>query len=109
MDSRRRREVENESGLTLGDAKTVSFSLPEGGIYSKEHDHSWMLTSELVASTLRFVLSLQALFTNSCIDERGEAAEEEEDHTYELLLTAQTKVPPPSQESKSNKGACWEN
>uniref|UniRef100_A0A667YXZ2 Ankyrin repeat and sterile alpha motif domain containing 1A n=1 Tax=Myripristis murdjan TaxID=586833 RepID=A0A667YXZ2_9TELE len=29
------------------------------------------------------------------IDERGEPAEEEEDHTYELLLTAQTKVPPP--------------
>uniref|UniRef100_A0A8C4HFT2 Ankyrin repeat and sterile alpha motif domain containing 1A n=1 Tax=Dicentrarchus labrax TaxID=13489 RepID=A0A8C4HFT2_DICLA len=30
--------------------------------------------------------------------------EEEEDHTYELLLTAQTKVPPPSQEYQSNKG-----
>ncbi|XP_013865976.1 ankyrin repeat and SAM domain-containing protein 1A isoform X14 [Austrofundulus limnaeus] len=49
------------------------------------------------------VISSEALFTNSCIDQRGEAAEEEEDHTYELLLTAQTKVPPPSQESKSNK------
>uniref|UniRef100_A0A4W6DE33 Ankyrin repeat and sterile alpha motif domain containing 1A n=1 Tax=Lates calcarifer TaxID=8187 RepID=A0A4W6DE33_LATCA len=34
----------------------------------------------------------------------GEPVEEEEDHTYELLLTAQTKVPPPSQESKSHKG-----
>uniref|UniRef100_A0A3B4V885 Ankyrin repeat and sterile alpha motif domain containing 1A n=1 Tax=Seriola dumerili TaxID=41447 RepID=A0A3B4V885_SERDU len=29
--------------------------------------------------------------------------EEEEDHTYELLLTAQTKVPPPSHESYSHK------
>ncbi|XP_076596974.1 ankyrin repeat and SAM domain-containing protein 1A isoform X3 [Chaetodon auriga] len=44
----------------------------------------------------------EALYTNSSIDERGELAEEE-DHTYELLLTAQTKVPPPSQESQSNK------
>ncbi|KAM9350813.1 ankyrin repeat and SAM domain-containing protein 1A [Symphorus nematophorus] len=45
----------------------------------------------------------EALYTNSSIDERGELVEEEEDHTYELLLTAQTKVPLPSQESKSNK------
>ncbi|XP_041800932.1 ankyrin repeat and SAM domain-containing protein 1A-like isoform X2 [Chelmon rostratus] len=44
----------------------------------------------------------EALYTNSSIDERGEPAEEE-DHTYELLLTAQTKVPPPSQEFQSNK------
>uniref|UniRef100_A0A8C5I5F5 Ankyrin repeat and SAM domain-containing protein 1A-like n=1 Tax=Gouania willdenowi TaxID=441366 RepID=A0A8C5I5F5_GOUWI len=38
---------------------------------------------------------------------RGERAEEEkevEDHTYELLLTAQTKMPPPSQESQSHDG-----
>ncbi|XP_070695197.1 ankyrin repeat and SAM domain-containing protein 1A isoform X2 [Pempheris klunzingeri] len=42
----------------------------------------------------------EALYTNSSIDERGEP---EEDHTYELLLTAQTKVPPPSQESQFNK------
>ncbi|XP_019113529.1 ankyrin repeat and SAM domain-containing protein 1A isoform X3 [Larimichthys crocea] len=39
----------------------------------------------------------KALYTNS------KPMEEEEDHTYELLLTAQTKVPPPSQESQSNK------
>ncbi|XP_034551894.1 ankyrin repeat and SAM domain-containing protein 1A isoform X3 [Notolabrus celidotus] len=45
----------------------------------------------------------EALFTNSSIDERCERVEEEEDHTYELLLTAQTKVPPPSQESQSSK------
>ncbi|KAM4563179.1 ankyrin repeat and SAM domain-containing protein 1A isoform 3-T3 [Odontesthes bonariensis] len=48
-------------------------------------------------------MSSEALYTNSSIDERGEPAEEEEDHTYELLLTAQTKVPPPSHESQSNK------
>ncbi|XP_077405349.1 ankyrin repeat and SAM domain-containing protein 1A isoform X4 [Vanacampus margaritifer] len=47
--------------------------------------------------------SSEVLFTNSSIDERGEAAEEEEDHTYELLLTAQTKVPLPSQESQFHK------
>lgn len=48
----------------------------------------------------------QALFTNSSADDRGEPLEEEEeeDHTYELLLTAQTKVPPPSQEALSSKG-----
>ncbi|XP_031701334.1 ankyrin repeat and SAM domain-containing protein 1A isoform X1 [Anarrhichthys ocellatus] len=44
----------------------------------------------------------EALYTNSSIAERGEPVEEE-DHTYELLLTAQTKHPPPSHESKSNK------
>uniref|UniRef100_A0A7N8XNJ7 Ankyrin repeat and sterile alpha motif domain containing 1A n=1 Tax=Mastacembelus armatus TaxID=205130 RepID=A0A7N8XNJ7_9TELE len=38
----------------------------------------------------------------SFIDEKGEAVEEE-DHTYELLLTAQTKVPPPIQESHTHK------
>ncbi|XP_039656054.1 ankyrin repeat and SAM domain-containing protein 1A-like isoform X1 [Perca fluviatilis] len=47
-------------------------------------------------------VSSEALYTNSSIDERGEPVEEE-DHTYELLLTAQTKHPPPSQESQSNK------
>ncbi|XP_008300882.1 ankyrin repeat and SAM domain-containing protein 1A isoform X3 [Stegastes partitus] len=48
-------------------------------------------------------VSSEALYTNSSIDERGEPVEEEEDHTYELLLTAQTKVPPPNQESQSHK------
>ncbi|XP_044067421.1 ankyrin repeat and SAM domain-containing protein 1A-like isoform X12 [Siniperca chuatsi] len=49
-------------------------------------------------------VSSKALYTNSSIDERGELVEkQEEDHTYELLLTAQTKHPPPSQESQSNK------
>lgn len=50
---------------------------------------------------------LQALFTNSSIDERVEPVEEEEeeeDHTYELLLTAQTKVPSLKQDFQSNKG-----
>lgn len=49
-------------------------------------------------------LYLKALYTNSSTDEKGEQGEEEEDHTYELLLTAQTKVPPPNQESQSTKG-----
>ncbi|XP_034028760.1 ankyrin repeat and SAM domain-containing protein 1A isoform X2 [Thalassophryne amazonica] len=47
--------------------------------------------------------SSEALYTNSSIDERGEPEEEEEDHTYELLLTAQTKVPPPTQNSHFHK------
>ncbi|CAN9515336.1 unnamed protein product [Ophioblennius macclurei] len=46
-------------------------------------------------------VSSEALYTSSSIDERGEPAEEEEDHTYELLLTAQTKVPAPSPEPPS--------
>ncbi|XP_031422453.1 ankyrin repeat and SAM domain-containing protein 1A isoform X3 [Clupea harengus] len=37
--------------------------------------------------------SSEAVYTNSRIDERGETAEDEEDHTYELLLSAETKVP----------------
>ncbi|KAI1892966.1 hypothetical protein AGOR_G00138940 [Albula goreensis] len=37
-------------------------------------------------------VSSEALYTNSSIDERPEVAEEE-DHTYELLLSAQTKLP----------------
>ncbi|XP_061545851.1 ankyrin repeat and SAM domain-containing protein 1A-like isoform X1 [Phycodurus eques] len=48
-------------------------------------------------------VSSEALFTNNSIDERGETAKEEEDHTYELLLTAQTKVPLPSLESQFHK------
>ncbi|KAL2104207.1 hypothetical protein ACEWY4_001075 [Coilia grayii] len=36
--------------------------------------------------------SSEAVYTNSSIDERGEMADEE-DHTYELLLSAETKVP----------------
>ncbi|CAL8367454.1 unnamed protein product [Lota lota] len=41
-------------------------------------------------------VSSEALYTHSSIDERGEPAEEEEDHTYELLFSAQTKTPPSS-------------
>uniref|UniRef100_A0A3Q2YED3 Ankyrin repeat and sterile alpha motif domain containing 1A n=1 Tax=Hippocampus comes TaxID=109280 RepID=A0A3Q2YED3_HIPCM len=37
------------------------------------------------------------------VHDSRETAVEEEDHTYELLLTAQTKVPPPSQESQFHK------
>ncbi|XP_063064675.1 ankyrin repeat and SAM domain-containing protein 1A-like isoform X3 [Engraulis encrasicolus] len=36
--------------------------------------------------------SSEAVYTNSSIDERAEMADEE-DHTYELLLSAETKVP----------------
>lgn len=59
----------------------------------------------LLLSSVLLPLLLQALYTNSSINERCERVEEE-DHTYELLLTAQTKVPPPSQESQSHKGKC---
>ncbi|XP_041860025.1 ankyrin repeat and SAM domain-containing protein 1A-like isoform X1 [Melanotaenia boesemani] len=48
-------------------------------------------------------MSSETLYTCSSIDERGKPVEEEEDHTYELLLTAQTKIPPPSQEYQSKK------
>jgi len=58
-------------------------------------------TCFIIAS--RFPLHPQALYPNSSIDERGEKVPEE-DHTYELLLTAQTKHPAPGHESKSNKG-----
>uniref|UniRef100_A0A3Q0QSR1 Ankyrin repeat and sterile alpha motif domain containing 1A n=1 Tax=Amphilophus citrinellus TaxID=61819 RepID=A0A3Q0QSR1_AMPCI len=46
----------------------------------------------------------KAMYTSSSTEEKRESVEEE-DHTYELLLTAQTKIPPPSsQESQSHKG-----
>lgn len=48
-------------------------------------------------------VSSEALYTNSSIDVRAEQADDDEDHTYELLLTAQTKVPPLSQDSLSHK------
>ncbi|CAB1329803.1 unnamed protein product [Coregonus sp. 'balchen'] len=43
----------------------------------------------------------EALYTNSSIDERGETAEE--DHTYELLLSAQTKVSQSALDAPSQK------
>uniref|UniRef100_A0A3P9HNP6 Ankyrin repeat and sterile alpha motif domain containing 1A n=1 Tax=Oryzias latipes TaxID=8090 RepID=A0A3P9HNP6_ORYLA len=43
------------------------------------------------------------MHSSSSVDVRREPAEEEEDHTYELLMSAQTKVPPPSQESQSHR------
>lgn len=52
--------------------------------------------------TLSPISPSQALFTNSSIDERGET--EEEDHTYELLLSAQTKVPQSALDPPSQKG-----
>uniref|UniRef100_A0A8C7FS29 Ankyrin repeat and sterile alpha motif domain containing 1A n=1 Tax=Oncorhynchus kisutch TaxID=8019 RepID=A0A8C7FS29_ONCKI len=45
-------------------------------------------------------LYLQVLYTNSSIDERGE---EEVDHTYDLLLSAQTEVPQSAQDPPSQK------
>ncbi|XP_028849252.1 ankyrin repeat and SAM domain-containing protein 1A [Denticeps clupeoides] len=55
--------------------------------------------------------SSEAIYTNSSIDDRAETADEE-DHTYELLLTAQTKshqdpnktVSHPEEEAK-----CWKS
>ncbi|XP_046895295.1 ankyrin repeat and SAM domain-containing protein 1A isoform X2 [Hypomesus transpacificus] len=43
----------------------------------------------------------EALHINSCSDERRGPVEE--DHTYELLLSAQTKGPPPSQDPPAQK------
>lgn len=49
---------------------------------------------------------LQTYYTNSSADERRELVEEEEDHTYELLLTAETKIPASIPESQSGKSKC---
>ncbi|KAM9342131.1 ankyrin repeat and SAM domain-containing protein 1A isoform 3-T3 [Pholidichthys leucotaenia] len=46
-------------------------------------------------------VSSEAHYTSSSIDEKVEPLEE--DHTYELLLSAQTKVPPPNHEPHSHK------
>ncbi|KAM4571215.1 ankyrin repeat and SAM domain-containing protein 1A isoform 7-T7 [Fundulus diaphanus] len=48
-------------------------------------------------------MSSEVPYIGSSVNERREPAEEQEDHTYELLLTAETKVPPPSLESQSDK------
>lgn len=58
------------------------------------------------SSPLLLLPSLQTCYTNSRADERRELVEEEEDHTYELLLTAQTKVPASTPDSHSSKSMC---
>ncbi|XP_029689817.1 ankyrin repeat and SAM domain-containing protein 1A isoform X4 [Takifugu rubripes] len=45
----------------------------------------------------------ETCYTNNSVDERLELVEEEEDHTYELLLTAQTKIPASIPKSQSGK------
>lgn len=49
---------------------------------------------------------LQTCYSNNSVEERRELVEEEEDHTYELLLTAQTKIPASIPESQSRKCKC---
>lgn len=49
---------------------------------------------------------LQTCYINSGADERRELVEEEEDHTYELLLTAQTKIPASTLEPHTSKSTC---
>ncbi|XP_077597033.1 ankyrin repeat and SAM domain-containing protein 1A isoform X2 [Stigmatopora nigra] len=58
----------------------------------------YLVHSSHTGPALEEAVSSEGLFTNISIDERRQTAEE--DHTYELLLTAQTKVPPPNQESQ---------
>ncbi|KAG7266829.1 hypothetical protein CRUP_026247, partial [Coryphaenoides rupestris] len=48
-------------------------------------------------------VSSEALYTRGCIDERGEPAEEDEDHTYELLFSARTKTPPPGHKTTPHR------
>ncbi|KAM6977178.1 ankyrin repeat and SAM domain-containing protein 1A isoform 2-T2 [Aplochiton taeniatus] len=48
-------------------------------------------------------VSSEAVYINSSIDERGAPAEVQEDHTYELLMSAQTKAAPSTQEPPSQR------
>lgn len=63
----------------------------------------YILTSSLSVPSL---FLLQTCYANSNADERRELLEKEEDHTYELLLTAQTKIPASIPESQSGKCKC---
>ncbi|XP_057685714.1 ankyrin repeat and SAM domain-containing protein 1A-like isoform X3 [Corythoichthys intestinalis] len=85
--------------LTSGKSSDRDSGRPDSDAGKKDR----LVHSSHTGPVLEEAVSSEALFTNSSIDERGETAEEEEDHTYELLLTAQTKVPPPSQESQIHK------
>nr|XP_057906752.1 ankyrin repeat and SAM domain-containing protein 1A isoform X3 [Doryrhamphus excisus] len=83
--------------LTSGKSSDRDSGRPDSEAGKKDR----LVHSSHAAPGLEEEVSSEALFTNSSVDERGEPAEEEEDHTYELLLTAQTKVLPPSQEDGS--------
>ncbi|XP_061909213.1 ankyrin repeat and SAM domain-containing protein 1A-like isoform X1 [Entelurus aequoreus] len=85
--------------LTSGKSSDRDSGRPDSEAGKKDR----LVLSAHAGAGLEEEVSSEALFTNSSIDERGEPAEQEEDHTYELLLTAQTKVPPPSQESQFYK------
>lgn len=65
-----------------------------------EETQTWLYY--IPTSVLLFPV-LQTCYTNSKADGRYELVEEEEDHTYELLLTAQTKIPASTPESQSVK------
>lgn len=73
-----------------------------------EEEVSSKMAAETQAGTYSTSISvllltlLQTCYTNIGADERRELVGEEEDHTYELLLTAQTKVP----ESQSSRSTC---
>uniref|UniRef100_A0A8C2WPI6 Ankyrin repeat and sterile alpha motif domain containing 1A n=1 Tax=Cyclopterus lumpus TaxID=8103 RepID=A0A8C2WPI6_CYCLU len=89
--------------LTSGKSSDRDSGRPDSEAGKVEYRICFILASQFPLHPLCLDFSLQALYTNSSIDERGEPVREE-DHTYELLLTAQTKHPPPGHESKSNKG-----
>ncbi|MEQ2162788.1 hypothetical protein GOODEAATRI_023430, partial [Goodea atripinnis] len=104
MPSQKSREI---AALILGHktGKPPDIDLPPPPIPPPQESPSPRKKGEIYRDVLR-KHGASVLYTGSSADERREPAEEQEDHTYELLLTAETKVPPPSLESQSNKGNC---
>ncbi|XP_068506030.1 ankyrin repeat and SAM domain-containing protein 1A isoform X2 [Syngnathus scovelli] len=82
--------------LTSGKSSDRDSGRPESEAGKKDR----FIHSSHAGPGLEEDVSSEGLIMNSSIDERGETTEEKEDHTYELLVTAQTKVPSPSQESQ---------
>ncbi|XP_068161846.1 ankyrin repeat and SAM domain-containing protein 1A [Antennarius striatus] len=99
-----RKSSDRDSGWTDSDAgkkdRPAQPSHPAPGHEEEVSSAVMKMKSALSCSQSHAPLPLQTPNTDDGLEARGE---EEEDHTYELLLTAQTKVPPPSQEPQSSK------
>ncbi|XP_043985026.1 ankyrin repeat and SAM domain-containing protein 1A-like isoform X1 [Gambusia affinis] len=85
--------------LTSGKSSDRDSGRPDSEVGKKDR----VAHSSHVAPGHEEEMSSEVLYLGSSTDQRREPAEVQEDHTYELLLTAETKVPPPNLESQSNK------
>lgn len=86
--------------LTSGKSSDRDSGRPDSEVGKKDR----IVHSSHAATGHEEEMSSEGLYIGSSLDQRREPAEEQEDHTYELLLSAETKVLPPSVESPPKKG-----